>query len=315
MMSLRLALVLGFLLCALPASAEPIFLPGSRIGLVPPPGMTPSRTFQGFEDRARGAVIALNEFSAQSFARIAQDFTDERMRAGGMELIAREVIETATGEAHLVEARQVENGVATRKWALLALVPDDVTVVVVASYPETAKDAYPDAAVRAALKTMFVRARLATFELLAVLPYRLDDLGGFRLLHASPDGTAELTLGPRDTPLPAEQPYFAITTRAAEMPPAAERDRFAQRVFMTSTSAGRPDVHIVSSETIRIGNSPGHEIVAQSKDERTGDEFVAVQWLLFGTNGFARMFGIARKDQWSAALPRMRALRDSFGTK
>jgi hypothetical protein len=312
-MRLRLILLLGLLLCALPASGEPLFPRGSRIGLVPPPGMTMSRTFQGFEDPPHNAVIVLTELSAQSFPRIQQDFTDARMRAGGMELIAREMIETASGEAQLVGARQVENGVAMRKWALLALVPDDVTVVVVMNYPESAQEAYPDATVRAALKTMFIRQRLPVFELLSVLPYRIDDLGGFRLLHASPDGTAELTFGPRDTPLPSEQPYFTVTTRGGEPPPAAERDRFAQRVFMAF--AGRPDVHIVSSDAIRIGNAPGHEIIAEGKDEKSGDAFVSVQWLLFGSNGFARMFGIARKDQWAAVLPHMRALRDSFQAK
>jgi hypothetical protein len=39
-----------------------------------------------------------------------------------------------------------------------------------------------------------------------------------------------------------------------------------------------------------------------------------VQWLRFGGN-VMQMFGIARKDQWADALPRMRALRDGFERK
>jgi hypothetical protein len=315
MTPLRLALVLalsGLLLWAAPALAQQVFPPGSRIGLVPPPGMTASRTLQGFEDRARGAVVVVTELAAQTYAKVEQDFSDASMRAGGMELIARETIETASGQALLIGARQVENGVMMRKWALLALVPDEMTVLVVAAYPESANDAYPDAALRASLKTLFIRTKLSADELLAALPYRLTELGGFRLLRASPGGAA-LTFGPRDTPLPAEQPYFMVATRAAELPPQAERDRFAQRVFMTSS--GRPDVHIVSSNPLRIGTAFGHEIIAESKDEKTGDEYNTVQWLLFGTDGFVQMLGIARKDQWSAVLPRMRALRDGFQSK
>jgi len=310
---LRLALALGFLLCASFASAQQVFPPGSRIGILPPPGMSLSRTFQGFEDPEHHAFIVLTELAAQSYGRVQQDFAEERMRSSGMELITREQVETASGQGLLIGARQVENGVAMRKWALLAVVPDDIAVVAVATLPEAAKDAYPDATLQLALRTLSIRTRPSTDELLAVLPYRLKDLGGFRLLRASPDGTAEFTLGPRDTPLPAEQPFFMVATRAAEPPAAAERERFAQRIFMTF--AGRPDVHIVSSEAVRVGVAAGHEIIAESKDSKTGDDYVSVQWLLFGTNGFARMFGMARKDQWGAVLPQMRALRDGFEPK
>jgi hypothetical protein len=293
--------------------AQPIFPPGSRIGLVPPPGMTASRSFQSFEDAARGAAIVVTEFAAQTYGRLEQDFADARMRAGGMELIARENVETASGPALLVGARQTQNGITTRKWALLALVPDDMTAVVVATVPDASKEAYPDAVLRAALITMFIRNRLSSEELLAVLPFRLKDLGGFRLLRVSPEGTAALTFGPRNTPLPAEQPYFLVATRSAELPSQSERDRFAQRVFMQF--AGRPDVRIISSDAMRIGSAAGHEIVAESKDDKTGDDYVTVQWLLFGANSFAQMIGITRKDQWSAVLPHMRALRDGFEPK
>jgi hypothetical protein len=314
MMLLRLGLTFAFaLFAACAGAAEPVFPPGSRIGLVPPPGMTPSRTFQGFEDSARGAVLVISELSAQSYGKIAEDFGAERMRAGGMELIARENIETTSGPALLVGARQTENGVAMRKWALLALAPDDLTAVIVATFPEAAKDAYPDAALRAAFTSLWIKPRLSTDELLAALPYRLGELGGFRLLRASPDGTAVLTLGPKDTSLPIEQPYFMVATRVAEPPPVAERERFAQRVF--ATFAGRPDVRIVSSESIKIGGSAAHQLLAESKEQRSGEQLISVQWLVFGTNGFVQMFGVARKDQWADVLPRMRALRDGFESK
>ena len=178
--------------------------------------------------------------------------------------------------------------------------------------PEAARDAYPDAALRAALASVMIRAKLTADEMLAVLPYRLADLGGFRLLRATPDGTAVLTFGPNDTTLPVEQPYFMMAPRAAEPPQPAERDRFAQRALMAFVN--RPNLRIVTSEQVRIGGVPGHEIVAESKDERTGDDLVMVQWLRFG-GGVVQMFGIARKDQWAAVLPRMRALRDGFRGK
>ena len=228
--------------------AEPVFPPGSRVGLVPPPGMTPGKSFQGFEDRANGVVLLVSEVSAQTYDRVAEDFSAEAIRRTGMEELSRETLPLSAGEGLLVVTRQGQNGMAMRKWALLAR-NDDLTVTIIGVVPEAARDAYPDTAMRAALASVVVRAKLTPDEMRAVLPYRLDDLGGFRLMRASPDGTAVMTLGPQDTSLPAEQPYFMITPRAVEPPAADERDRFAQR-----TMAGflqRPNVRIVNSEQMR----------------------------------------------------------------
>ena len=143
--------------------------------------------------------------------------------------------------------------------------------------------------------------------------YRLGELGGFRILRASPDGTAVFTLGPKDTTLPVEQPYFLVAPRAVEPPQPSERDNFARRAL--ATFINRPDLRIVASEQVRIGGQQGHELVAESEDDRTKAPLMTVQWLRFGVGGVTHMLGIARKDQWADVLPRMRALRDGFERK
>jgi hypothetical protein len=309
----RLIIALVFTLLAAPCVAQPVFPPGSRIGITPAPGMTPSTSFQGFEDRAKGAMLVLTELSVQSYAKVEQDLSPEQMRAAGMETIARGDLSLPAGVGTLVVARQAENGVMMHKWALLTRT-GDMTAIVVATMPEAARDTYPDAILRAALASVVIRPKLAAAEMLAILPYTLGDLGGFHVMRTAPDGMAVLTFGPADTSLPVEQPYFIVAPRAVEPPPQAERDRFAQRALMTF--ATRPDqLRIVTSESVRIGGAQGHEIVAQSKDERTGDELMLVQWLRFGGGGLIQMFGIARKDQWADVLPRMRAVRDGFSLK
>jgi len=65
---------------------------------------------------------------------------------------------------------------------------------------------------------------------------------------------------------------------------------------------------------MRIGGAAGHQIVALTTDERTGDELAMVQWLRFGP-GVVQMFGMARRDQWEDAFARMRTVRDGFGPK
>jgi hypothetical protein len=305
------ALIVSVMLGSAALAVEPVFPPGSRVGLVPPSGMTAATSFQGFEDRAQRVVLLMSEVSAQTYEKIAQDFTPEAIRAGGMEEISRETLPLAAGEALLLVTRQEQNGTALRKWALLAR-SEDLTITIIGVVPETAREAYPDAAMRSAFASVVVRAKLTPDEMLAVLPYRLDDLSGFRLLRTNPDGTAVMTLGPQDTSLPAEQPYFMITPRPVEPPQPAERDRFAQR--MMAGFLNRPNVRVINSEPMRIGGKPGYQIVAAGKDERSGDELVMVQWLRFGP-GVVQMFGVARLDRWDDAFARMRTVRDGFGSK
>jgi len=304
-------LALAFTVFVSVAFAEPVFPPGSRIGLVPPAGMTAGTSFQGFQDQANRVAVVVSEISAQTYDKVAQDFTAEAIRAGGMEEISRETVRLASGDGLLVVTRQGESGAALRKWALLSRT-EDLTAVVIGIVPEAAREAYPDAALRAAFASVAIRARLTEGEMLAVLPYRLADLGGFRLLRASPDGTAVMTLGPNDTTLPAEQPYFMIAPRAVSPPQPAERESFAQRMLTGFLS--RPNVRVVNSEQLRIGGAPGYQIVAIGKDEQTGDELAMVQWLRFNP-AVVQMFGIARLDQWEKVLPHMRAVRDGFGTR
>jgi hypothetical protein len=311
MFRLALALLISLAFGSAAFCAEPVFPPGSRVGLVPPPGMTPGTSFQGFEDPAQRAVLLVTEASAQTYEKIAADFTPEVIHASGMEEISREQLRLASGEALLVVTRQTESGTTLRKWALLART-EDVTVVVMAIVPDSAREAYPDAALHAAFESVVIRAKLTPGEMLATLPYRLNDLSGFRLLRASPDGTAVMTLGPNDTTLPAEQPYFMIAPRAGEAPQPGERERFAQRLM--AGFLNRPNVRVVNSEPLRIGGAPGHQIVAITTDPATGEELGMVQWVRFGP-GVVQMFGMARVDQWEKVLPQMRAVRDGFGPK
>lgn len=296
--------VLAFAAPALAASLQ--FPPGSRIGLAPPDGMTASTRFPGFEDASRGAVLSVTELAGQSYSRVALEFSPETMRASGMEIVSREELALPGGPAVIVAARQQVSGVTLRKWALAGLV-GDLTVIVVFSLPEDLRDAYPDAAVLAALRSTSVRPKLSQDELLAVLPYRLGDLGGFHLMRAAPQGTAVLTFGPEDTPLPVEQPYLMIAPQSLRPGP-AEQDSFARLAFAQFGSGGS---RIVSAEPMRIGGDPGHQILAEGKDARTGDALMTVQWLRFGGGG-TQIVGIARKDQWDAVFPRMRAVRDGF---
>src|ERR1041384_3544032 len=99
---LALLACLSLALGSIALAAEPAFPPGSRVGLVPAPGMAPGRSFQGFEDRANRVVLLVSEVSAQTYDRIAEEFTPEAIRRTGMEELSREMVPLSDGEGLLI---------------------------------------------------------------------------------------------------------------------------------------------------------------------------------------------------------------------
>jgi hypothetical protein len=150
-------------------------------------------------------------------------------------------------------------------------------------------------------------------EKFGLLPYRFGDLAGFRLVQAIADGTAILTYGPSDATIASEQPFVMIRTAGGDMPPPAERDSFARRLL--ARVGGLDQFRVTQSAPLRLGPDQAHEIIAEGKDAKNGVDLTAVQWLRFGAAGYMQMLGMARRDAWATAFPRMRALRDGVAAK
>src|SRR5215469_11635151 len=66
--------------------------PGSRIGIVPPPGMHVSATFPGFEDPERGAAILMTAFPPQAYAELEKSDSSDALRRQGATLEKRETL-------------------------------------------------------------------------------------------------------------------------------------------------------------------------------------------------------------------------------
>jgi hypothetical protein len=226
------------LACALAAgmpaqAAEPVFPLGLRIGVVPPPGLVASTTFQGFEDRDRSVAMILSEMPPDAYPAMDQAFTIEALKAKGIEAETREDVPLKEGHGFIVVARQQMGGVTVRKWALIAGT-GALTAIITLQVPEAAAAAYPDAACRASLASFVVRAKVPADEQLALLPYELRDPAGFRIVRALADGSALLTDGPNDTITAAVS--WRSGRRSSAMPPSSW-SRIASR---TTSRISRP---------------------------------------------------------------------------
>jgi hypothetical protein len=311
-MLIRLCLLVLALLSAGPARAgDPMFPPGSRIGLVPPPGMVQSPAFPGFVDPARKAAILIGEFPAEAYEEVEKGLTANAQKAGFTQE-SREVLTLAEGTGILVVGQQDMQGVQVRRWMLVAAT-GGLTALVSVEMQSAAAEASTDATIRSALESLKVRAAVPNEELLALLPYNLKDLAGFRIVQAAPNGGALLTDGPKNSIELDQQPVMIITIIPGVPEQGADRAIFARQAL--AAVPGVKDMHIERMEPMRIGGQQGHEMVLSARQARTETELTVIQWLRFGSSSSVRVLGIARKDDWQKMFPRFRLVRDGLEPK
>jgi hypothetical protein len=299
------------MLCGPAVAAEAIFPLASRIGLVPPAGFNTARTFVGFEDQSNNAFIRLVALPEQAFGEIEKTLTNEALTKQGLTIEKREPFPLrgrgGTLNAILVVARQSTTAGPIRKWLLIAPV-DSLTAMISVELPAKSPPPYPDAAIRASLASITARAEVPASEQLAIVPFKVGDTAGFRLVRVVPGVAAQFTDGPKDTFDASDQPHMIIAA-AAGSPQAADRDQFARNAMRDLPPF--KEVRIASAEPMRIGGQPGYEVRAIGKDAQ-GSEVEIIQWLRFGTGAHLRILGFAPKDQWPAVFPRFREVRDGL---
>jgi hypothetical protein len=285
--------------------AEPVFPPGSRIGLEPPGDLKPSTRFPGFEDIDRKAAVTILELPANAYAELARAANATEQR--GITDVKREDFSFRDGSGLLVTGHVQINDVTLHKWILLATAgaDKDFTVLINVEVPESARAVYSDAVIRQALASVTFRP-MPIQEQLGLLPFKLGQLAGFRVMQVLAQGGVILTEGPTDDL--SKQPYVIVSVGQGSPEQPDDRAMFARDML---SSAPLRDIRVLSADTMRIGGLPGYEIRAQAKG--INDEPIMVaQWLRFSGGNFLRVVGIGRKDDWDALFTRFRALRDGI---
>lgn len=316
--ALVLFATLALAIQAAPARAEePVFPPGSRVGLVPPPGMVVSKTFDGFADPAKDAAILITVLPAEAFAQIEKVLDTDALKKQGVTVDKRESMQLGFGKGILLIGRQVAEKEHFKKWLLVAAA-SDLTAMVTVQVPDP-DDVYSDRALRTALATLAVRAKVPEQEELSLLPFSVGDLAGFHV----DDVLRGRALMLRDAPPAADAgkettPHgfdarLLIAAVPGNPPEPDQRADFARLMF--NEIGGIRQVRITMSEPLRIGGQSGFQTMAEAQDVRSGADVRVIQWLRFGGGGYLQMVGIGGADGWTNVLSRLRTVRDSVELK
>jgi hypothetical protein len=310
MMHVRLLLLLIVAALAPPAwAADVAFPPGSRVGIVPPPGMTASQNFFGFEDRDHNVAIIIVALPPEAYAEIEKTTDAETLKKQGVTFEKREELSLSVGKAILVTGRQEVDQLKLHKWIMVASTPE-LTAIVTAQIPDTAMTAYPDDVVRAALSSIAMRPTVPVEEQLSLLPFKVADLAGFRVGGLLTGRAVMLTDAAPQATGPGVDTHMVIAIAPGGPAQAGDRDDFARDLL--STIPNVKEVRVNSSEPLRMGQQQGHQIMAVGKDNASGADVTIVQWLRFGSGGYMHMIGVAPTAAWTPAYARFREVRDGI---
>jgi hypothetical protein len=287
-------------------AADPVFAPGTRVGLTPLVGLVPAKAFAGFETADHGVKVLVTELPAEAYGEVSKAFKSDPTGTAG---IHPSTIETAAGTAYYTTENAMSGTVSVRRYSMI--IPGGAfSGYIAVEVPENVTKIYTDDAVRQMFASAVVRQEVPIQETLGQLPFKVGDTADFKNVHLLPVGAAViLSDGEASTGL--EQAAFMIVGLIGSAPAQPEdRDRFAQE--LARTIPGIREAKLTVSEPIRIDSSPGYETRLDGVSGKDNTPVTVVQWLRFGAPAVMRIIGIAPRDQWEKAFPRFRAVRDGI---
>ena len=266
-----------------------------------------SSRLPGFEDSERKAVIAILDLPASAYHELeTAAFTKT---PGDLEQAKRESFPFNSGIGFLISGIAQQNGTTVHRWSLLATAVggtvQNLTMLINVEVPESALSVYSDAVIRKALASVTFRAAPIQ-EQLGVLPFKLGDLSGFRVMQVAPTGSVILSDEPSENPDP--RPFMIVSIERGGPAETADRALFARDLL---ANAPVRDLTIQSAEPMRITGAQGHEIRARGKAP-AGDAVSLVQWLRFGSGGYLRVIGVSPAGKWDQSFARIRTVRDGI---
>lgn len=287
-------------------AADPIFPPGARIGMTPLVGLAPAKAFTGFESEDQTVKVLIAELPQAAYGEVMNAFKTNPALANGPK---PESLETGAGTAYYTVENAKSAAGAIRHYAMI-LQGGTFSGYVDVQVPENATRIYSDDAVRRMFTSAVIRKEVPVAEQLALMPFKVSELGDFKNVRAL-GATGALLLADGDETKGFEiAPFMVIGLMAASPAQTDDRARFAEQA--ARAIPGMHSGRITMSEPVRIDGMAGYETRIDATSGRDDTPVTLVQWLRFGNGGSLRIIGSAPRDQWEKAFPRFRAVRDGI---
>jgi len=287
-------------------AADTVFPPGVRVGMTPLVGLSPAKTFTGFETEDEGVKVLVGELPAEAYGEVMNAF---KASPPGANRAKPETVETAAGLAYFTAESAKDGSGNLRRYSMI-LSGGTFSGYVAVQVPENAGKIYTDEAVRRMFASAVIRKEVPVEEQLGLMPFKIAELSDFKNIRTLAPGAAILLTDGDETSGFAAAPFVVIGLIGSAPTQPDDRGRFAQQA--ATTIPGVRDARITMSEPVRIDGMPGYETRIDAISGKDNTAVTVVQWLRFGGQTAVRIIGSAPRDQWTAAFPRFRAVRDGI---
>jgi hypothetical protein len=310
MKKIRFLLAVAFALSGIFISpvfaADPIFLPGVRIGMTPLVGLVRAKTFVGFETEDQSVKVLVAELPVEAYAEVMKAF---KANPGGVNGIKAENVETAAGVAYYTVESAQDGAKPVRRYSMI-LPGATFSGYVAVQVPENAEKIYTDDAVRQMFASVVLRKEVPVQEQLDRMPFKISELSDFKNVRTLAPGAAIILADGDETTGFEAAPFMVIGI--VQLPSTQPDDRARVATEAAASIPGVRDGRITMSEPLRIEGMAGYETRIDATSGKDSTAVAIVQWLLFNGPNTLRIVGSAPRDQWSKAFPRFRAVRDGL---
>ena len=290
-------------------AADPVYPRGIRVGITPLVGLSPAKAFVGFETSDQGVKVLMTELPAPAYGEV-----DNAVKTNPAAMpVKPEGIETVAGRGYYTVENAKDPTGNVRRYSMIVAGPTFSGYVAV-QVPENAMKIYTDEAVRQMFATVTVRKDVPIDEQMALLPFKVTEMGDFKNVRTLAPGAALLMADQSDEAKVETGPFMVIGTVGSAPEKADDRSRFAQQA--AGMIPGLRDGRITMSEPLRIDGVPGYETRLDAISGKDNTPVSVVQWLRFGTGNVAmRIIASSPREEWPAAFTRFRAVRDGIQPK
>ncbi len=276
---------------------------GTKCLLIPPSGFVVATTFSGFQNAETGASIMINEIPAP-YQSIEEGFTADALKARGMTLVSKQVIDFNGSKATSINVTQPANGITYVKQMLIF--GDSLTTVLVNGiYPEASKEI--ESKIKdALLSTVYDASQNENPLDAATFTIDIKDTD-FKLIKYMSGSLLYST----DGKIPTEKPTIVVGNSIAKVSPSNQKKYSEERL----KKLPRGEQSIVKEiNEVTIDNLNGYEIVANGKTKDNKDELV-YQVMLFTENGDYYLFVGQTKEEFDNYLERFKKIAKTFKRK
>ena len=288
---------------AVPALAQAVRVPGTKVNLQPPPGFSLAQQYPGFEREADRATIMVTELPGPA-ADMIRAMTGDALARRGMELVSSSPHVINGHPARLLNVRQSTANGEVRKWMLIAG-DSALTLMIVGTFPADSNPDTGSAIQHALLTTSWGAAAPNAFE---GLDFRITPTAKLKLARRVSNMIALTESGTMGSPGSSEALY--LVGHSIGRGDVGDLQRFAEeRARQTQLTK---NVGNFKGRMILVDDLEAYELEAEAVDARSGTPMRIYQVIVPDDTGYFIAQGLSRANRAAELLPEFRRVTASF---